>query len=201
MDGPVDPPNIDEAPEPLDEPLQPRRWVDQYLLRKIDHAFPYATPRQLFEFLKLLGIEQQSIAQQLGVSNTTVSFWATHQREIPRRYRPGLRVWAGVAWRHAFTRELKRVTPQSTRAVLEHAFATFTGPLAAWADEVLNDATHGAVQALATTHRLATALERLPLTTRDVAEIHQLRDTLNRELDRIIAMEGAPNPEGDSSDA
>jgi len=191
----------DEAPEPFREPLQPRRWVDQYLLRKVDNAFPYATPRQLFELLKLLGVDQQSIAQQLGVSNTTVSFWAKDHRPIPRRYWPALRVWAEVAWHHTFTREQKTVAPPAAHAAREHSFATFTAPIAAWADEVRNDATHGAVQAQEIAERLATALARPVLTTHDVAEIHQLRDTLHRALDRIIAMEGAPEHEGDPSDA
>jgi transcriptional regulator with XRE-family HTH domain len=42
--------------------------------------------KSLVELMKFLGWEQKAIAARLGVSNSTISFWATGKRPIPKRH-------------------------------------------------------------------------------------------------------------------
>jgi hypothetical protein len=102
-------------------------------------AFANATPLQLFEYIKLLGVEQKQIAQQLGVSDTTVSLWATRRRPIPASYRPALLQWAAVAWREANQRNQKEVQALPTAELKVAAIEAFHAPLHRWYLEVLHE--------------------------------------------------------------
>jgi transcriptional regulator with XRE-family HTH domain len=47
---------------------------------------PFSLQRWLFDLFRILGIEQKTIAVQLGVSKTMVSFWANDREQISRYY-------------------------------------------------------------------------------------------------------------------
>lgn len=100
-----------------------------------------ATPTQLLTLIvKLLGVEQQVLARQLGVSPQSVSFWVTGYRPIPVKYRPGLVEWAQVAWRQALERNRKVVEVQPTDDLKRAAVLAHSAPLQRWQMEVLHEA-------------------------------------------------------------
>jgi transcriptional regulator with XRE-family HTH domain len=48
---------------------------------------PVAPPRKLFALLRHLGIDQQGLAEHLGVSHTLISLWAHGKKPIPEKHR------------------------------------------------------------------------------------------------------------------
>src|SRR5262245_35895943 len=88
-----------------------------------------ASSRKLLELTKILGIERQVVAQQLGISPTTVWFWDSNQRTIPAKYRPALLQWASLALTQARARHHKEVQALPTDELKVAAIEAFEAPL------------------------------------------------------------------------
>jgi transcriptional regulator with XRE-family HTH domain len=162
-----------------------------------------ATARQLFELMKLLGIEQNVIAQQLGISHTPVSLWARGHRPIPAKYRPRLLEWARVAWEQAEQRNMKEALALPTPDRQVAAIEAFMAPIRRWQIEMLYEA--GEVQASARKNArwLLELLEHETYTPSDLEQMRGLYLVLGNKLDILEEMAGpkdesaAPEQEGD----
>jgi len=204
METPRDPPGADvPARLPKEEVQRLFAQVGEYQ-RMTGTAFDYATPRQFLEFLKLLGVDQQQIAQQLGVSKTAVSLWATHRRPIPLHYRSALLTWAEVAWSQARKRLQKEAAAQPTEEPQNAMLGAFADSIFYWMYDVLTTATALQGQAHRAAQQLVTVLAKDRLTASDLEQIHQLRQALNSAITSLIATGGPPEDDrekGDASDA
>jgi transcriptional regulator with XRE-family HTH domain len=116
---------MDESPSPLDYASDWNAWR---------HASAY----QLLRLLKLLGVEQRSVAAFLGATVSSVSMWVNGVRSTPPKYRPQLLEYAqgalakASAWHQKEIAALPEDLKQAT--ILEwHA------RLARWSLEVLHD--------------------------------------------------------------
>jgi transcriptional regulator with XRE-family HTH domain len=160
-----------------------------------DDVWPKATAQQLFELTKLLGLEQRVLAKQLGVSPTAVSLWATHQRPIPAKYRPGLLEWAQVALRAALERHRKEVAALPTDDLKGTAMEAFHAPLRHWQLEVLYQA--GVLeQAFKKNLRwLRDYQEQGTFTASDLRSIQSLCSTLQDQAQLLLDLRD-PTPQG-----
>jgi hypothetical protein len=115
----------EESPSPLDAP---HNW----------NAWHHASPFQLLRLLKLLDVEQRSVAARLGVSVTSVSMWINRLRGVPLKYRPQLLQYAQEALAYADARFEKEVLalPEDVRRA---AIVEWRARLARWSTEVLHD--------------------------------------------------------------
>src|SRR5215468_8607806 len=82
-----------------------------------------ATPFQLLQLMKRLGIEGRVIARWVGATPAAVSQWSTGKRTISPHYAPALLTWAQTAWEQAIKRNDKEVARQPTEALQRAARA------------------------------------------------------------------------------
>ena len=99
-------------------------------------ALGTATPAHLLAFLKLLGVEQQHVAEVLGLSPQLVSFWARGARPIPSKYRAPLRTLAQDVYDHALARHQEMMAALPTAALRHAANDAFHAPVIDWAAHV-----------------------------------------------------------------
>lgn len=97
-----------------------------------------ASPFQLLRFLKLLSVEQQSIATHLDVTISSVSMWINGHRAVPTKYRPPLLAYTQVALPKAMKRHHKEVSalPEPLKVA---AIEEFHAALGRWQLEVLHE--------------------------------------------------------------
>jgi transcriptional regulator with XRE-family HTH domain len=117
-------------------------------------ALGTATPAQLLAFLKLLGVEQQHVADVLGLSPQLVSFWARGARPIPRKYREPLHTLAQDVYDHALAQHRQTTAALPTDALRQAATDAFHAPVLEWAEHVFYES--GLAE-----HALRQALKRL----------------------------------------
>jgi hypothetical protein len=159
-------------------------------LRELD----YATAQQIFDFMKLLGIEQNVIAQQLGVSHTPVSLWARGHRAVPVKYRPQLLAWARVAWEQAQQRHDKEVQALPTAELKVAAIEAFMAPIHRWQIEMLYAAGEVRTSALKNARWLLELLEHDTYTQSDLEQMRSLWLVLGNKLDILEEMMGPQDP-------
>jgi hypothetical protein len=140
--------------------------------------------------MKLLGIEQNVIAQQLGISHTPVSLWARGHRPIPAKYRPRLLEWARVAWRQAFQRNLKEAQALPTPDLQRAAIEAFMAPIHRWQIEIRYEAGEVKASARKNARWLLELLEHDTYTPSDLEQMHSLWLVLGNKLDILREMAG-----------
>jgi hypothetical protein len=109
--------------------------VSEYLALDI---WSRASAFQLLHLLKILNIEQQSIANFLHVTPSSLSMWVNGHRATPEKYREGLLEYARSNLEHAALRHYKEVQalPDDLRAA---AIEAFYAPWSRWTREVLHE--------------------------------------------------------------
>ena len=154
-----------------------------------------ASSRKLLALTKLLGVERQIVAHQIGVSPTTVWFWDSDQRPIPAKYRPRLLEWTLVAWQQALERHQKAVQALPTDALKVAAIEAFHAPFIQWSAEVLYE--DGVVEERVRTHlrRLRDYLDQPRWSASDVEQMQGLVTVLTNQL-QILREMTAPEDTG-----
>jgi hypothetical protein len=99
-----------------------------------------ASPRQLLELLKRLGVEGRVIARWLGVTDAAVSQWTHDKRPIPQHFGPALLLWTRDAMNQAWQRNAKNVAAQPTEALQRAVQAELAAVYDRWKLEVLTGA-------------------------------------------------------------
>jgi hypothetical protein len=99
-----------------------------------------ATPFQLLQLIKRLGVEGTVIANWLGVKPAAISQWSRGKRTIPARYAPVLLMWAQTAWDQAVQRNQKEVASQPTEELQLATGAELATIWGKWKAEVLYEA-------------------------------------------------------------
>jgi hypothetical protein len=168
---------LDESPSPLDTPHPWNAW---------HHASPY----QLLRLLKLLDVEQRSVATFLDVGVSSVSMWMNRVRGVPLKYRPQLLRYAQDALAYAARRHEKEVLalPED----LKHAaIVEWKARLDRWSLEVLHD--KGLIQQ--SMHddwqRMGTYLTKAAPTVDDLAWIISLAQSIASQARALKAREEA----------
>jgi Putative antitoxin of bacterial toxin-antitoxin system, YdaS/YdaT len=154
-----------------------------------------ATPPQLLTLIvKVLGVAQQTLARQLGVSPKSVSFWVTGYRPIPAKYRPALVEWAQVAWQQADERNTKRAQAQPTADLQRAAVLAFWAPLQHWTLDVLHEA--GVLEATLKKNLrwLRAYADHDTFTTRDLRTIATLAKVIRHEAELVASMTPPDDP-------
>ena len=84
----------------------------------------HATASQLLQLLKILDVEQLSIARYLNVSTPAVSMWVRGHRKVPAKHRPALLAYAQTMLHQVLERTAKDLErlPEGPRMVAVQAF-------------------------------------------------------------------------------
>ena len=141
--------------------------------------------------LKLLGVEQQSIATYLGATVSSVSMWVNQHRGTPAKFREPLRAYAGAMFRQAFERHHKerQGLPPDQRRAVEIEFLTL---LRQWDLEIQRDlgALYATVQAEC--RQVGTFADKTTLSAEERRALLYLCQSLQRQLETLGDLDSAP---------
>lgn len=149
-----------------------------------------ATAGHLLQLLKLLGVEQQRIANYLQVSKGSLSRWVHQSRPTPGKYRAALLPYAQTALRHALTLKGKEVQALPPFLQDEEA-ARFAAMLGGWAFEVRHGRRVLTWFLKEQGEEFYALLAHEPWTAEELARLRALCKTIQAQLKELEALEAA----------
>jgi transcriptional regulator with XRE-family HTH domain len=146
---------------------------------------------QCLRLLKLLDVEQQSIATYLGVTMSSVSMWVNRVRSVPAKYQAAIRAYTAIMLQQAWDRKYKEwlVLPPPLRlaAVMEWWAGWRRWELEAQHEEGV---LHARVQAEC--RQVGAYAAHTTLTAEDRQALRRLCSTLQTQLRTLDELETSP---------